>query len=104
MEKSFILIIYVVIIIIVFILARFNRINIWSSFVLALLVGLVILFFLTPQGALDQFRNKTHLVGWLYIAIWGFTLLILLIYILDRIFKDRSINPVEQKETNNFIA
>nr|QBK91090.1 MAG: uncharacterized protein LCPAC202_00640 [Pithovirus LCPAC202] len=94
MEKNSALVIYLVIVIIIFIIARFYLINIWSSIVLALLIGLVVLFFLTPQGALDQFKDKTHLSGWLYIAIWGITLLILLIYILDRIFRDRSVNSV----------
>ncbi len=103
MDKRSALAIYLVIFIIVFILARLYQINIWSSFVLALLIGLVVLFFLTPQNSFDKFKDNADLAGWLYIAIWGITFLIILFYILERIFRDRSTDSVEHKGRYNFI-
>ncbi len=89
MDKSSALALYLVVVIIVFIVARIYQINLWSAIVLALVVGLIVLFFLTPQSSLDSLKKNCNWEQWLYLGIWALTILIVLFYVLDRAFRDR---------------
>ena len=89
MDKKSALALYLVVVIIVIIVARIYQINLWSAIVLGLLIGLIILFVSTPHTSIENLKKSTCWVDWLYLAIWGITILILLFYILDRALRDR---------------
>lgn len=103
MDKLSALAIYVIVVILIFILAYLWGIRIWSSLALALLVGIIVLFILTPQNSFDNFKDNDNLVGWIYLAIWVITFLILLFYLLDRIFRDRVANQGCVSKNFNYL-
>lgn len=87
MELTHALLIYFFTVTIIFLLAKHNHITVWSSFILAILVGIIILSVIYPISTLDRLLSNNPLIH-LYTIIQLLTFLILLFYILDCALSD----------------
>jgi len=89
MDLSSSLIIYFIIFFIVFVVARLFCINIFSSLVLALLIGLTMLFSITPNVSADKMDNQKGYEILIYGTIIIITFLILIFYVIFMAVNDR---------------
>ena len=82
------LIIYIIVIIIVYLLARFYHVSVWSSFVLAFLFGLIVLSAIKPYSELyESTTAKEYSI--IYGLIWLATIILIIIYVIERAINDQ---------------
>lgn len=88
MELKNALLVYLVIVVLTFVLGVRFRISKWSSLVLSLLVGMIILSLIFPISSVERVAvNGPYL--YIYTVLQILTVFILLWYILYSIFHDR---------------
>ena len=78
------------VIVIYLILYYFALMTPWSALILTLLFGGILLMSLASIVNVDRSQGEFEL--WLYMAIGGVTLLLLLIYIIERALRDRDVS------------
>ncbi len=84
------LFVWLIIFIVILILAKIYGISWFSSIALALIVAIIILSLIAPTSSIEQmFESESNDLVSLYWAIWIFTGLYLLLYILKKSFEDR---------------
>ena len=89
MDAAAILIIYIIIIILVLLIGIQIGLEPRSAFILALLIGAIILFFLVMQnGHHILMDGETDSLTYLIYLIWIITVLIIIFYLLCCIFSD----------------
>lgn len=88
MDLSWALIIWLIVVILVFILARNFRIRFWSALVLALIVGAIVLGIITPVNNLITSLTNRGFTTSLYALIMFLTPLIVLIYAVSKAVTD----------------
>lgn len=82
------LLVYIILVVIVYFLARsFLRITIWSSIVLSLVIGVIFLSALCPISSVEKVMEHTTSLTF-YMIIYVFTILLALFYILERAIGD----------------
>jgi len=90
MELSVSLIAYVIVVILIFSILKFYmNITIWSSFVFAILVGLILLSVLCPISSVDRVIEKSTLLT-AYMFIYFVTVLVIIFYVVDKALRDVS--------------
>ncbi len=88
MELLTALIVYLIIIVLIYYLARaFLHITIWSSLVLSLVIGLIFLSAICPISSVERVMDKSTLVT-IYTFIYVITSLLALFYIIERALRD----------------
>ena len=97
MELLTALIVYLIIVILIYYLARtFLLITIWSSLVLSLVIGLIFISALCPISSVERVMHRSWLVT-IYTFIYVVTSLLALFYIIERSLKD-----VDKKKLKEF--
>lgn len=79
------LLIYIIVFILTFMLARYIKITVWSSFILAVVISSLILPLLFPVNGLE---NSNGYLVFIYLIIGITTLFLMYWYIFERIFND----------------
>jgi len=79
------LLIYIIVFILTFMLARYIKITVWSSFILAVVISSLILPLLFPVNGLG---NSNGYLVFIYLVIGITTLFLMYWYIFERIFND----------------
>jgi CDP-diglyceride synthetase len=90
MDLNTALIIFVLVAILVFLAARMAAIRFFSSLILALLVGYLVLITIRPWQTVEGFVEG-NFNALLYLLIIVLVPLLLLIYIILKVFQDRAI-------------
>lgn len=89
MDLFWSLVIYVVIFIVVFWIARSNRIRIWSAFIIALLIAGIILGIIHPAMTTEMTFNGSNLSSTLYWLILFATTILIPIYVVTMALGDK---------------
>jgi len=95
MELQIALILYAIIVLTVFWLARYSGITMWSALVLSLLIGIIALSAMCPISSVERVFRGDPLFGF-YALIQLTTTLIILWYILDKSLRDRDLGEVDE--------
>ena len=88
MDLSVALIIYFVVLLVVYLVARSASVRLWSSIILALVVGLAVLLLLQPLGTITTAINPSFTTT-IYLGILIATPILALIYIFCKALSDR---------------
>lgn len=88
MDLQWALLIWLIVVILVFILARSFRIRFWSALLLALIIGAIILGIITPVNNLIASLTNRSLATTIYALIMFLTPLIVLIYVVAKAVTD----------------
>lgn len=88
MDLGISLILYVVVVILTFLLARSAGIRVWSAIILALIVGQIILALIKPFGTIEGFLTGNTLSS-LYVLIMAITPILVIIYVFTKALTDR---------------
>lgn len=82
MELKYILLIWLLIIIIVFIIARLHHIRIFAAFTLALFIGLIVLILVHPMSLVSLIIRRSDIYTKIYRCLIIFTISVLALYII----------------------
>ena len=88
MDLGWALLIWLVVAVIVFVIARNYKIRAWSAFALALLVASIVLGIVRPANTVAWGANQNAGLAGLYWLIMFLTPLILIIYIVSKAVTD----------------
>lgn len=83
------LVIFVVVFIVIFWIARSNKIRTWSAFIFALLISSIILGIIRPAMTTEIVFNGSNLSSSLYWLIMFFTGILIPIYIVTMAINDK---------------
>jgi len=82
------LVIWLIIVILVYIIARNFRIQPWSAFILAILIGAIVLGILVPITSFNMFNMNGDISTGLYTIIMFLTPLLVLVYVITKAVTD----------------
>ena len=86
MDLGLALLLYIVVFVLAFFIARYLKITVWSSFIFAVVISSLILPLLFPVNGLTG--ANSYLAG-VYLVVGIATLFLMYWYIFERIFNDR---------------
>ena len=89
MELGWALLIWLVVAILVFIIARNYRIRIWSAIVLALVIATIVLGIIRPPNTLAWRIDQANGLAGLYWLIMFIVPLVVLVYVVGKAVTDR---------------
>lgn len=94
MELGWALLIWLIIAILLFVIARNYRIRIWSALVLSLVIATIILGIVRPPNTLAWNLHQSNGFAGLYWLIMFIVPLIILIYVIGKSLTDRNLENV----------
>lgn len=93
MDLSIALIIWLVIVIVVYLIARMNNRTVWSSIVLGILIAAIVLAIIRPITVTEMIVNGSNIPSTLYWLIMFLTPLIIIIYVISK-----AVTDIDQKK------
>lgn len=83
------LVAYVVTAVLVFLFLLWYGIRTWSAFIFAIAIGLLVMLIVTPISSVDEIMQGEPEYG-VYVVIMMITFLLILLYLVEKVFKDRA--------------
>lgn len=103
MDLNGALVAYIILTIIIYLIVRYLlQVTAWSSFILAILIGIIFLSVICPISSVERVMNESGIIS-LYILIYIITFLLILFYVISKTITDTDPRLYSENRTQSSL-